>query len=263
MFSNINEAFEDNPLGQQLKEFEKEQYKQSLINSVNKEQRIYNNYNNDDSNQYQDIYSNDNGYSNDAGYPNSSQSFITAQGDVESFKKGTKISDLRKDNDETSLGSILDDSLFSSEEASMESSFSNDTLISHKTPYSMKDRTHEYYIRNFIKDFGDNNSISLSKSEYNDTYDHIKTCKYCKDEIKLRMNGSGEKISHHIVQSNNNKNLPIANSPLKYPKNEKSITSYLSANNDIKEIVVVVLIGIVIIFVLDLFSKISKTLGKK
>ena len=260
MFSNINEAYEDNPLGQQLKKFENDRYKQSLINSISKEQRIYNNYNDESVDQYSDPYTNDH-----QSYTNTNQSFITTQGNVEPInKQGTRISDLRRDKDDSSLGSILDDSLFSSEEASIESSISNDTIVPYKKSHSMKDRTHEYYIRNFIKDFGDNDSSSLTKHEYEDTYDHIKTCKYCKDEIKLRMNGNDIKApplkqTLDIPRTNPEK----YSKPNKYYDQGNKIKAYLSENSDIKEIVVVVLIGIVIIFLLDLFAKISKTLGKK
>lgn len=256
MFSDINEAYEDHPLRQQLKDFEKDQYKQSLINSINEEQRVYNNYNDEHSNQYQN---------NNQPYPNNNQPYITTQGNVESInKQGTRIADLRKDKDDSSLGSILDDSLFSSEEASMESSLSNDTIVHKKKSYNMKDRTHEYYIRNFIRDFGDDNSTLLPKHEYEDTYDHIKTCKYCKDEIKLRMNGNDIKsnVQHEPTIVDKSNDHPKKHIDKHYNKNNQ-IKSYLSGNNDMKEIAVVVLIGIVIIFLLDLFAKISKTLGKR
>lgn len=248
MFCGIDEAFENNPLGSQLQKFE-EQYKQSLIESVNKEQRIYNNY--IDNNIYADNHS-----------------FFTAQGDINnnSIKNkadygfdlmGTSIYDLKKNKpDESSIVSLFDDSVFSSDDAST-ISFSGDIKSNDiksndiksndfksmgseiGSSYSFKDRTHEYYIRSFIDDF--NNTKSMTKTDYDDTYGHIKTCKYCKDEIKLRMNGKIEKVINH---------------------EKKYIIPKNNIRNDIKEIIVVVLIGIVIIFLLDLFSKINKTLKK-
>ena len=142
MFCDIDEAFDKNPLGEQIKNLEREQYKQSLINSVTKEQRMYNNdYSAYDRNK-------------------SSQPFINAQGDVKDIRSGTKISDLKNnDRDEISTGSLFEDSLFSSEEASLVSSISSDTKLTDlnslppkNKKYNMKDRTHEFYIRNFIKD---------------------------------------------------------------------------------------------------------------
>ena len=245
MFCGLNEAFEADPLKKQLKEFEQEQYKQHVLNSVNKDQRIYNNITNN----------------------TIEPSYYDAQGDITKCnKQGTTIKDLKKQQpkDESSLGSLLDDSMFSSEGTSLGSILMDDTLTpTQHSVTKIKDRSHEYYIRNFIKDFGDMESKSLSKSEYTDTYDHIKTCKFCKNEIKLRMN-------YTASNTNTNNPIKITNLPIASNdtiKNQNQLEpfgsfSLLSNNTDIKEIVVIVLIGIVIIFLLDLCTKINKILTK-
>jgi hypothetical protein len=240
MYCGVDEAFENNPLGQQLKELEREQYKQSLINSVGKEQRIYS---------AQNDYTSGNNY-------NKSHPFFTAQGDINNTKKESKESKAKD--------SLFNDSLFSdalSEELSFDTSLLSDkssTLsdeINNGRKQSSKrkthninmvDHTHEYYIRNFIKDVKDIESLTSNK---NDIYDHVKTCKYCKGEIMLRINGNNKE--HNVVQKEQTKTTTENN----------NINSSLNINNT-KEIGIMVLIGIVIIFLLDLFVKVSRIVKK-
>jgi len=257
MYCGVEEAF-DNPLQQQLKEFEKEQqinnYKQSLVDNVKMEQDV---------NRLESPQDNS---AADANY-----SYFTAQGNIGSFE-GTKIKDL-KSKDTTSLGSLIDtdlsdysnESLFSESIKSLpsSSSVSMDTVSlldfkKNKKKYinelesidnSMKDRSHEYYIRHFIKDFKDTESIAFSKKEYEDLHDHLKTCRYCKEEIKLRLNGT---IVDNVPEKQNIIKKPVELGP--------SHGSSIMDRVDIKDVVVVIVVGIIIIFLLDLFIKINKKL---
>jgi len=195
---------------------------------------------------YNDKYSAFDVYNN-----NNNNPYFTVQGDMESREniKGTKISDLQVDESEIDSSDSLFDELSTNSTtpslSSLPSVSSTSTLsVDHS---SIIDRGHEFYIRAFIKDYKDMESFRLSRKEYKDIYEHVKTCQYCKDEIKLRLNGKD-------VTVNKSQDHIINNKP-KHNMIDNNIT-----DNNLKELAVVILIGIVIILLLDFFTKIKSQL---
>lgn len=195
-YCDVDEAF-NNPLRKQLEQFEN--------NSIDH----YKKY----------IQGEDN-------YEQDKQSYFDTQGDL---IRETSLNSLKNDSfsDDSSFD-LSNDSL----STDLKSYSSSSSDISNK---SMHDYSHEYYIRNYINYMFYLDDNKLSKKDINDINDHIRKCKFCKDETLLRMNGS---------ISNNQKSNKIINLP--------------NINYDIKEIVIIVLIAIIVIFILDMFFKLRK-----
>jgi len=97
---------------------------------------------------------------------------------------------------------------------------------------------HDRYINKFIKSIIDDCSdIASMSSGYDETYNHIKKCKYCKSQLGSRM------------AMKCNKDVP-----------DDHKESYTDINKSgVKEIFLMILFGIFIIFVLDLFVKLGKS----
>lgn len=196
-YCDVAEAF-DNPLRKQLEQFENEN------NINNYKQYIQGEHN----------------------YKDNNPSYFDAQGDL---KAETSIESLKNDTfDDDSSFDISSDS-FSTDLKSYASSSSD---ISNNI---MHDYSHEYYIRNYINYMFYSDDHKLSKKDINNINDHVRKCKFCKDETLLRMNGKNK------TTSKVDKIINLSN--IKY---------------DIKEIVIIVLIGIIIIFILDMFFKLRK-----
>lgn len=142
----------------------------------------------------------------------------------------------------------------------------NNQLNYHGTAISdLQPQDHNYYINKFISGLIDNNSsYSASQDDY---YTHIKRCKFCKKTINSKL------LNYFNPQNNffenyNHKNIK----PIKPKKNknireyfenkpEKNISELFSADFlgcDFKEIILIILIGIIIIFVLNIILKIGK-----
>lgn len=156
----------------------------------------------------------------------STQSFFTAQGDLNDGIYGTSISELRdnnNDNDIFSLGSIV----------------SNNSNESKKI-------NHEQCITRFVNQIINDNE-SLVSSRDSQLYDHIKSCKYCKSQINNRLK------KHSLVQKSDNIIEKEINNI-----NEKQIISNNFFGYSLKEILLIVLAGIIIICVLDLIVKMSR-----
>ena len=149
-------------------------------------------------------------------------------------RMGTKISDLRKnemadkrmEKKEPSLSSMSLDSL-------AETNSDVEELVK-KPKYS-----HNYYIKKFLQDISDDgDTLSLTSSQDDVVYEHIKKCKYCKTQINKNLKQQIQKKPESVI----------------YPK----ILPTTILGYDIKEIIIIILVGICLIFVLDLFVKIGK-----
>nr|QBK88355.1 MAG: hypothetical protein LCMiAC01_00190 [Mimivirus LCMiAC01] len=201
--------------------------------------------------------------------PNINQKFFNAQGDMENNPylcnvaesrlrtldkmyqnknivpiRGTKISDLNKRHIATNNLSMNDLSMLDSPSMSSDMSFLHKGSINNKSTHR-----HDYYIKKFIQQIVDDDMMSMTSSQDNDVYDHIKKCKYCKSQIN-------EKLKQHYKNKKNPSTKPISQNII----NPKSTPTKILGYN-IKEIIIIILIGLCSIFIFDLFVNIGKKIG--
>lgn len=170
--------------------------------------------------------------------------FFTAQGDYSTQGPyyGTTINELKD-------GGVNDMDSFSlpDSEYTNESLILKDSKKSNKKKEKTKTKVidHEYYIDKTIKSLledQDSHSLSsLASSQNNYVYQHVKSCKYCKSKIN-------EKMKEHFQPE------------IKKEKNKDTV-EYFDMNNlgyDLKEIFIIILAGVVLVFILDLLVKIGK-----
>lgn len=206
----------------------------------------FDNYTDIDIQKYQ--YNDNNNNMDQMGHMPLYPAFFTAQGDYSTQGPyyGTSINELKGDNitlDEGSL-SILDS------EYSDESLF--DPSIIKKTPEPKKKVDHEYYINKTLKsllDDHDSHSLSsLASSQNNYIYKHVRSCKYCKDKINKKMK---EHFQPDTTKSSQSKNI----------NKNGDIKEYFNVTNlgyDLKEILIIILAGIILVIILDLLVKIGR-----
>nr|QBK89008.1 MAG: hypothetical protein LCMiAC02_01010 [Mimivirus LCMiAC02] len=120
--------------------------------------------------------------------------------------------------------------------------------------------SHKYYIKKFIQEISDDDMISMTSSQDDSVFDHIKKCKYCKSEInkKLKKHYSKPiKSEEPIVKVTQPKQ---SNIPYREVAKQVDIplVPSISLGYDIKEIIIIFIIGIILIFILDLCVKIGK-----
>ena len=111
-----------------------------------------------------------------------------------------------------------------------------------KSEKSKEKKSHNFYIQKFFTCIVDNNNSqsSILSSDDTEIFDHVKKCKYCKTKIN-------QKIKTHFNKECDKK------------INEEHFKPILDTQSyNIREILVLVLIGIFIIFVLDFIIKIVK-----
>ena len=169
--------------------------------------------------------------------------------------EGTLISDLQeKDNNS------FDESL-SYLDSKYTSGIGNDSLsdLYESEKKGKKIYTHKYYIdkfvNNIINDKDEKSDImSLASSIEGTIYAHIKSCKYCRSKINERLKNHYKKIKKKNKVKKNDSIL----------ENFGSIDKFEILGYEIKDIILIMMLGIIIIFVLDLFVKIGrKTIKKK
>lgn len=139
--------------------------------------------------------------------------FISAQGDMEDNKfMGTPLSKIKQDDD------TFDD-------------FSLETEVPKRntTKYS-----HQYYIKQFLSGMQDDD-FSCGKTQDPSIYDHVRTCKYCRVQIKKSLNS--KTCDKAIIENFEG-------------------TTYFGYN--FKELVIILVIGVIIIMILDLLVKIGR-----
>jgi hypothetical protein len=290
MYCAVEEAY-DNPLSQQIRTMENENkinnHKDSLRKSIEKYQ-----YN------YGIIPPHETDYQPEVNtgiiqHPNFRQKFFTAQGDLEKnpyheninkqySEQGTTISELKrsKKNNDSLYGdslSFLDsnysDNLISDldSQSYIEDTVVDETMYNNDIKNKMK-HAHQYYIKKFIQGIIDEDLISLTSSQDNNVYDHIKECKYCKSQINMKMkqyyisHDKNNKDELIIPQSKNNELLKKQSEndidDKFYKKNLSKFFSQTFVGYDIKEIIIIIIIGLCIIFILDMFVRIGKKTNK-
>lgn len=143
---------------------------------------------------------------------------------------GTMVSDLINEHGNDSL-SLLD----SSTNLSIRNKKTKNKKVNHKID-------HEYHIKKFIQQFIDDTDVmSMTSSQDDILYEHVKKCKYCKSQVATKLKNYYCKKNKSVESFK-----PLSILP-------KKIIGY-----SVKEIIIVILIGICIIFLLDLFVKIGK-----
>ncbi len=130
-------------------------------------------------------------------------------------------------------------------------------------PKSKSKRSHQYYIKKFVKAMIDeaaslDNSIGSSSLESfanYDVYNHVKRCKYCRSEAHKRLR------SFYAKENKDDTNIK---KEIEGFENNFTIPKDILLGYDLKEIVIIIIIGIILIFILDLFVKIGrKTMNLK
>lgn len=229
----VNEAF-DNSLNQKINEYDRN----NNINNVKNKNDIvppdtFDNYSDID---IQNHFSN-----NINQYHTMVPAYFTAQGDyntkgpyyVSGATGGTSINELKNNtHDDYDSLSLLDSDL--SEESTLN--------------VKPKKINHEYCINKIIKGFiEDQDTLSLASSQNDEEYKHVKTCKYCKTKINQRMR------KYYKTQETTDQKIQ--------QKQKEDIREYFDVDNlgyDLKELLIIILAGIILIFVLDLLVKIGK-----
>lgn len=228
MYCSIHEAFDNSPT-EQYNDIEKE-------NNNN----IYQNY----INQQQDQFVSMKNLQFNEKPPQMRQHYFDAQGDlVDDYIMGTSITNLptnspyrdQRNNPNCNKSQQLPITDYSStDEYSLGTVGTIDFLPKKQEPK----KSHSHYIKKFIDSLSDDMTL-LSNDD--DVYNHVKGCKYCRVNIK-------KLISEKVI------------SPVKKLYNE-----YIPDFNpgySLKEIIVIIVIGIIIIFILDLFVRLGKKTRK-
>lgn len=230
IYCGVDEAF-DNSLKTQMNEYDRANKKNNNNNNI-VQPDTYDNYSDID---IQNHFSN-----NMNQYNKMVPAFFTTQGDYSTKGPyfGTSINDLKNSTPEDSDSMSL-----------LDSNFSEDSHISIQTP---KKVNHSYCINKIVQGLiEDPDNISLASSQNDEAYKHVKTCKYCKNKINQRMK---EHFNSNITQDQSNQVCK-----------KENIKEYFDAGNlgyDLKELLIIILAGIILIFILDLLVKIGKKMNK-
>jgi len=195
--------------------------------------------------------------------PNFKQTFFNAQGDMQ-FQDNMQ----HHDNNGTMYGTSMSDLKKPEESLSfLDETYGEEHEILNDTEKHHSKKSHNYCIKKFLDYviFDDNNTLYSNMSSGSDgsinpeIFDHIKKCKYCRFQIKLKINKMAKstdndtKIIAKEFIPRNCKNISCQ--PENVPKTEHF---NIAKNYDIKEIISIIIIGIFIIFILDMFVKIGK-----
>jgi len=230
----VGEAF-DNSLKQQLAEYEKNNKNNKNNNDNNNliQPGTFDTYEAVETNNGQNIY----------------PAFFTAQGDYsaknsqKSHNEGTAIKDLQNCQTEDSENlSFLDSNL----------SENSAKAYKHREPTKIID--HNYCVNKIIKNIIEEPDIfSLGSSENDVVYKHVKTCKICKKKID-------EKLKDHykVTNQQNQQNNQLTKKEVHATQLEHFNFEIPNLGYNLKEIMVIILGGIILIFILDLLVKIGK-----
>lgn len=216
----VGEAF-DNSLKQQIAEYENNNKENKDNNSKLVPPGTFDTYNEVETGNIHNIY----------------PAFFTAQGDYNSkgTYEGTQIKDLQNCQMEDSENlSFLD------------SEKSSKTVKSIQEPTKMID--HNYCVNKIVKNIlDDSDMFSMGSSENDEVYKHVRRCKICKKKIN-------EKLKGHYKEP-----IPLVQPVVKQTEPVEHFNFNISnLGYNLKEILVIILGGIILIFILDLLVKIGK-----
>jgi hypothetical protein len=144
---------------------------------------------------------------------------------------------------------------------------SSDSFTCPSLPKPKQSHSHSYYIDKFINTLSTDDSVStvgsFSDDSVADTYNHVRRCKFCRTEINKRMRSLASLSSQ---SSRSQQKEPKLTKPTKPKVTEGfDVISSLKtsfAGYELKEIVIIILVGLIIIFILDLFVKIGRKTNK-
>lgn len=257
----VTEAF-DNSLRKQMADYEKNNnnYKKKLAadyeNNNNKliPPNTFDNYTDLDINQQQTDPDNP-----IIQFPNVYPAFFTAQGDYSSKGPyfGTAISDLQEDKETNDTNMMEDMSLLDSysDESFLDKSTSKKKNKSNK---KTKDLDHQYCIDKIVKtliDEPDAVSLASSNDDINYVYKHVKTCSYCKSKINKTINNQCNLSGY----AKDMKNSLTGHNPYEL---KECFESSQNVGYGFKELLIIILGGVVLIFIMDLLVKIGKKLNR-
>lgn len=172
--------------------------------------------------------------------------FFTAQGDYNTKGPyfGTDVKDLRKDNNASYIPEESEGILFT-DKLSEESMLPMPKMP--KIPKIPKKLSHSYCINKMVKSLvEDSDTYSMISSDNGDNgsvYNHVKKCKYCKSKINEKLKNT------------------CNTQPLIQKCNDDNIIEYFDIQHigyNLKEVLIIILAGIVLVFILDLLVKIGK-----
>lgn len=128
-------------------------------------------------------------------------------------------------------------------------------------PKGNKVYVHEYYVNDFLNSLKNADNVST----ISDNFNHVKECKICRTMIKLKLSKKENTDFDYCGKNNNNSN---SNNNYNIPNNavveqfslpaykESIVNTFTSSDN--KSILVIILIGLLIIIVIDLFVRIGR-----
>lgn len=186
---------------------------------------------------------NNNIYNNVMSWPK----VIDAQGDMNQSGPyfGTPMTDLQKANKKEP--SISEEDVFSDDDFEMSPDYNS---------YRMKRQlNHKYCINKFISIMYESNDMtSMGSSDDADVYDHVKKCKYCKNQINKRMRDMP--MDDDVEPSR--QPIKPATGILGNKTIETFIPKFDSLGYDFKEIIFIILAGVALVFILDLLVRIGR-----
>lgn len=253
MYCAVEEAF-DNPLRQQMQKVSREHniknHRESLTRNIEDYQK---------NNGLRPPHTSTNPaiveqYINDRVHPSPDMPFFTAQGGYnanamshvefdEDSDKGTTISELKRQEE---------DSFFDDSSSFLDSNYL-DLVANNKPKVKLG---HNHYINKFLKSIADDGSdaASIASSQDDQVYDHIKSCKYCRNQINKKM----KKMYEIKIENFNNSNISAketsSNVKLDVPE---EIFGY-----KFKEIIIIIAVSIMIIFILDLLVRVGRKINR-
>lgn len=171
-------------------------------------------------------------------------------GQLYSRTGGSLISDINSSNSEESKFSEYNHSFGLSDDMSMVSDIDPtlDTYLDKAKKDKKKNKKNDLHA--LVKKIADEESCSSNSNET--IFDHIKKCKNCKIKLMNMINKKkNQKNNKHIFDSESDNIYEILNN--KTENNDNLIKGI--SNNKLKEVLIVILIGIFAIILLDLFFR--------
>jgi len=241
MYCNLQEAY-NTPLKKQLNNIEKKYkdtiHKQALQESVENYQQKHSLVPPHQTGQCS---------ADTSQYTNKQQPYFNAQGDMETRNcDGTNLADLKTReifddimSETDTLPTIDTNTGISYATGDIDGSILTIKSKSNKNKKNKVVHSHDYYIYRFMRELKKDDLTSLIGEELDDVYEHVKGCKFCRSEIRKKMLNTYDKTVSITEEKEETTN-----------------------NTEIKDIIIIVLVGIIVIFILDLFYKLYKAVNK-
>lgn len=182
-------------------------------------------------------------------------SFFSTQGSL----MGTSIEELKNKQNKISLDDL----------GSLDTSYS---ILDKKPKYKNKNKyknkyknklSHKQCINKFIKSITsqDDDLFSIVSSHDDDLYDHIKSCKYCRTKINMKMKSYYVQVPESTYKSNNASKYELQEEFSEYEKKPKKKHNYLPTflGHDSRDIIITAVIIILILLIIDIILKLGKT----